>query len=535
MRLAATLALLALLAGCSSERDYDPLATASEPRRIGNVEAGIPPQCYTKTDGRWNPCWTCHTTPNGRNLADDWELQQRYDFSERARRNAWSNLYLDRSSAITAQGDTESLAYIRQDNYTPLRRAMRSRSSRVAWSPDFDYASGFDEAGFARDGSGWRAFRYKPFPGEFWPSNGSAEDVAIRLPAAFRSDAQGRPSAAIYRINLAILETAIATPDNVDDATLQRSVEPLDERIAGIDLDGDGRLGSASEIRGLPAHYAGGAAQQPVRRYDYPVGTEFLHSLRYLDPEAPGMLAARFKEVRYAVKRASLDDGTLQRRVQEEAIEQDLGALPRYAGTALTGQTNAYGWRLLGYIEDAQGRLRLQTREEQLSCMGCHTGLGVTVDQTFSYARKLPGADGWRQQDLAGMQDAPQAGSDEPETLRYFRRAGGGDALRANDELRARYFPGGTLDEAALLRAAPGGSADLRELLMPSRERALALNKAYRLIVREQGYAHGREAVLRPVANVHRQIGEPETGLAATDRVYKDGRLWLDWDWRPQH
>lgn len=134
------------------------------------------------------------------------------------------------------------------------------------------------------------------------------------------------------------------------------------------------------------------------------------------------------------------------------------------------------GWQLQGFIEDAEGRLRLQSDEEHRVCMGCHDGIGVTVDQTFSFPRTLPGAEGWRYQDLRGIPDAPQVGHRDGEILTYFRRVGAGDELRANTELFARYFPGGRLDEAAVLRA-----ADLAELLTPSRARAraLALDTAY--------------------------------------------------------
>ena len=31
-------------------------------------------------------------------------------------------------------------------------------------------------------GSDWRTVRYQPFPGAFWPTNGSTGDVFIRLP-----------------------------------------------------------------------------------------------------------------------------------------------------------------------------------------------------------------------------------------------------------------------------------------------------------------------------------------------------------------
>ena len=57
----------------------------------------------------------------------------------------------------------------------------------------------------------------------------------------------------------------------------------------------------------MPSHYLGGAAALPVRRGLYPEGTELLHSVRYLDPDAPGLIAARMKELRYMKKVQALD------------------------------------------------------------------------------------------------------------------------------------------------------------------------------------------------------------------------------------
>jgi hypothetical protein len=95
--------------------------------------------------------------------------------------------------------------------------------------------------------------------------------------------------------------------------------------------------------------------------------------------------------------------------------------------------------------------------------------------------------------------------------------------------LLARFFPKGQLDEAALKRAAPGGDQDLRWLLAPSRERALALDKAYLALVQRQGFAQGRDVVLNPPINVFAEIHNGDTALRAKGRVYSDGRLWLDW------
>ena len=492
---------------------------------IGNPEAPIPPQCYTRTAGRANPCWTCHTSRNGNNLKGDWTLQQVYAFSEAGLRNHWSTLFEDPRAGIAAISDAEVQAYIREDNLAPWL------ATTPDGAPDFDLAAGLDGEGFLRDGSGWRAIRYQPFPGTFWPTNGASDDIYIRLPEAFRRDAQGQPSRAIYQLNLAMLEAAVAVDDRVSDAALEREVEAIDERLAGVDLDGNGRLDARStRIRSLPARYAGAAASQRVLRWRYPAGTEFVHSVRYIDPDAPGWLSARVKEFRYAVKFADPGPEARAAHYKESAEEKLIGRLPWFAAGQHGGLRNPLGWEYRGWIEDANGRLRPQDHEETLACMGCHGGIGITVDSGFGLPRKLPGAAGWAQQSLDGQQDRPQAGHREGEVLTYLRRVGGGDEFRANAEMLERYFPKGRLDVARVQRAAPGGGDRLAELLLPSRERALALNKAYWLLVRGQRYKQGRMPVLAPATQVHAEIDNGDTGLRAQGRVYSDGRLWLDWD-----
>jgi hypothetical protein len=518
-----------LLLGALAD-DYDPLERArAAGRRVVNQEATVPPQCYTRTDGVSNPCWTCHTVPRDPNFLVDWELQKEYAFSDFALTNRWENLHVDRSAAIAAIADREALDWIRSDNYQALRRALAERRDYPGYRPDLDLAAGFDERGFARDGSGWRALRYKPFPGTFWPANGSTDDVMIRLPRPFRSRG-GVPSTEVYAANLAILEAAIAADPFKPAAALDREVGPIDETAAGLDLDRDGRIGgTVQRLRGLPPHYAGDARAVEVHRYLYPEGTEFLHTVRYVDPDHPALLSVRLKELRYSRKVRFLDLWALQRSQERESDEKDEGRLPMFAGEPLVGLQSDIGWQLQGFIEDGRGRLRLQTEEEHRFCMGCHGATGVAVDGTFTLARKVPGTAGWRHQDLRGMPDVPQAGHPEPEVLTYFKRVQGGDEFRANGEILARFFPGGVLDEAAVRRAAKGGDRDLLDLLAPSRDRALTLAKAYMTVVREQSFDKGRDAFPRPITNVHRTIENGSTDLARTGRVFHDGRLWLDW------
>src|SRR3546814_10733119 len=112
------------------------------------------------------------------------------------------------------------------------------------------------------------------------------------------------------------------------------------------------------------------------------------------------MRALRLKEVRYARKIFQLDDAHLALAYEKDAREQLSGGWPYFGGDAFSGLFSEYGWQLQAYIERADGRLRLQTREEQMFCMGCHSGIGVTVDGSFSLPRQLPGAAGWGVQRL---------------------------------------------------------------------------------------------------------------------------------------
>lgn len=518
-------ALAAVLFQLQAHAAPDPATWDTDYRRVlTNPEAVIPPQCYTRTEGRFNPCYTCHQSRpvrEGRpNLMDDGHLQGAYAFSEVGRENHWTNLFVDRRAAIAAISDAEIHSYVAVDNYTPLIDTLRRRGFR-GWVPDLadlaDPVRAFDDQGRARDGSGWVAFQYKPLPSTFWPTNGSFDDVMIRLPQAFREDAAGAPSWPIYLANLGILEAAIKGLTSID-------TPPIDERTIGRDLDADGRLGPSTHLR-RPDRYLGGASTVAVVPFLYPVGTEFLHTVRYLAVDGRGGIhpAARMKEVRYLVKERWLDEANLGALYDEEAWEKQQGFLPQMGWQAERGAVNGFGWRLQGFIEDAQGHLRPQTQEETFFCKGCHTSLGATIDQTFAFPRKLPGARGQGYIELRGMPDAPMLGEVEGEIRQYLRRVGGGDEFRANGEMIERWFaPDGQPDPVRLAQA-----KDVYTLITPSAARALALDKAYLGIVREQSFRHGRDATLMPTVNVYRQVDPEVPPLAPEHRA--EGNLLLDW------
>ena len=186
-------------------------------------------------------------------------------------------------------------------------------------------AEAFDERGLAMDGSWWVAFNYKPLPSTFWPTNGSTDDVMIRLPVNFWKDPNGNDSNDVYFANLAILEAAIKNVPTM-------RVTPIDENAFGVDLNGDQALGVIDNIQ-RPSTYVGLAANVDVVPYLYPEGVAFLHTVRYVGINANGEAEtpARMKEVRYMEKVQFYDYATLAAFYDDELSGKIEGNLPIYS------------------------------------------------------------------------------------------------------------------------------------------------------------------------------------------------------------
>lgn len=517
-------------------------------RTLTNRAAYIPPQCYTATEtdtgDAANPCFTCHVMPRSPNFVIDHDLQLEHTFPEYARENHWTNLFEDRSEAVAAIDDATIDAYVAESNYTDadggLTLARVLADVPEGWDFDGDGRwSGyvpdayfdFDDQGFDRDPSGsptgWRAFAYAPTPGTFWPTNGSMGDALVRLPPAFRSDQTGAFDRSVYVTNLAIVEALIRRRDV--------AIEPTDEAALGVDLDKDGELGTArvvayewAPLRGKTMSYVGQAkaaleaGEVHLAAGLFPEGTEFLHTVRYLGITEGGVAwGPRLKELRYTRKRAWWSYSELEARAADEVKEKDdfPDRLRQLAGTGDVehGIGNGQGWVYQGFIEDARGELRPQTFEEQVFCVGCHGGVGVTDDGIFSFGRKV-GADGFQrgwshpsQRGLEGMAE-PLRADGLGEYAHYLQTARAGDELRANDEVIERFFENGEPRPEALAAL----SEDIGTLLLPSPERARLLSKAYLAIVREQDFTEGRDATVTPPANLHRSLDTDSrpTGVA---------------------
>lgn len=513
--------------------------------RLSNPTAYIPAQCYVRTrgdDGRvHNPCAACHHAATAPNYIDDAELQLAYDFAAPARVNRWTNLEVDRTAAIAAAGTDDVLAWVREGNYFDADGdiALASTLAEVpagwdadgdgSWSgyvPDCWFA--FDAHGFDHDPTGaptgWRAYVAPPFPG-FWPSNGSAGDTMIRLPAAYREDASGRDDPSIYAVNLAIAEALMTRRDVV--------IAPVDERALAVDLDRDGALDIAEAVtfhwaprRGEGMQWVGRAralqasGEAPLAAGLLPVGTELLHSVRYLDLAADGRvtMAARMKELRYARKRSWRSYGELEQAVAGETKEKHdhPDRLRRVHGDVEHGVLNGQGWVYQGFIEDEGGTLRPQTFEESVACVGCHSGTGATSDGVFSLPRKLAGArpdDGWhhawRPGDAAGPEPRRRDGTGE--YAHWLANNLAADDWRADTELAARFFDAAGALRPEALRAL---SQDIASLVLPSPARALALDAAYREIVRAQSFVAGRDVAAAPVTTMWRELPQDEaTGV----------------------
>lgn len=513
-----------LIQRLKSETGVLPPTPAGHPvAAMYNREAVIPPQCYTRTEGQHNPCYVCHQNarPERENTMNDGPLQREYSFSEMGVTNHWQNLFEDRTEAVAAISDAQILDWIDDDNYSALAQRLAAAGFK-GWIPDLanlqESSRAFDEQGFARDGSEWVAFNYKPLPSTFWPTNGSTDDVMIRLPRAYRQSRGGAQSRDVYVANLSIAEALIKGVSSID-------TPDIDERKVGEDIDGDGKLGIVRKLDTFTS-WVGAARGFHIAPSFYPEGTEFLHTVRYVGIDEQGGIgpSRRMKEVRYMRKAFTITLDAAREAYLQEGYHKDEGLLPLYTNRGDQGLDNGMGWLIQGFIEGVDGRLRVATFEENVFCMGCHSSIGSTIDKTFSFPRKVDGRAGWGYINLHGMKDAPNRGEKDGEILTYFQRAGGGDEFRSNALLWERWFSKETQTvDVDKVRAA----ADVYTLVTPSTGRALMLNKAYRTIVAEQDFIYGRDATVTPPINVYDAVGSDAPTLPSTLN-----HLWsiiLDW------
>ncbi|WP_320036157.1 hypothetical protein [Halarcobacter sp.] len=538
--------------------DIDFKATDS----INNRAAYVTSQCYTKTtddnNNIHNPCFTCHINSETPNYINDFELQEVLDFGDYTKVNRFTNLFKDRTQAVNNISDEKILNYIRENNYKdsnnnlilanklnniPSNWDVNENGKWDGYTPDCYF--NFDNEGFDKkpngEYTGWRAFAYYPFLGTFWPTNGSTDDVLIRLAKEFQQDSNGVFNKEIYKINLAIVESLIKRKD-ID---LENSV---DENLYQVDLDNNGTLSTASKIvynwnkysynettgkyYNFSMSYVGLAKTLlesntyligPGR---YPKDTEFLHTVRYIDIDKTNdtiKMASRMKELRYGKKYTWLGDWEMENATSAEVKDKNdfPDRIRTIQGNTEEGLLTGLGWVYQGFIEDENGELRPQNYEETQYCIGCHSGIGATTDSTFVFQRKFDNAHfqkGWYHwsQDTNGLKGIlePKTPDDRYEYTLYLEQNQAGDEFRNNSEIMEKFFDNeGNLlnDQVQIMRE------NIAYLLYPSTKRALELNKAYKVIVDEQSFIYGRDAHVKPVQNVEKEIKDigSSTGIIA--------------------
>ncbi|MGB7403703.1 MAG: hypothetical protein WA916_14100 [Arcobacter sp.] len=522
---------------------------------IHNSTAYITSQCYTKTvhdenkNILSNPCFPCHSKNKIPNFSSsDSDLQEEYAFPSPALKNPWINLFKDRTKEVNKISDQEILKYIKEDNYKDKNHniilAQKLKTIPKKWDvnengkwdgyiPDCYF--NFDKDGFDRNKkgkiTGWRAFAYYPFLGTFWPTNGSTDDVLIRLPETFWKDKNGNFNLEVYKINLSIVESLLK----------QKTIltEKIDESKYGIDLNQDGKLDiakkivfkwttpdydiSTNKLKNFSMTYVGLAQKELISNSIeiapglYPRGTEFLHSVRYLDitKNSNIKMSSRMKELRYAKKKYWTSYSQLQQINDEEIKDENdyPDRVEEYTGNIEVGLNNKRGWYYQGFVEDEKGNLRPQSQEETLFCIGCHSNTGSTADSTFVFQRKFendPFSNGWyhwSQKDLKNIPDK-KLPNGKTEYARYLKLNKAGDEFRANNEIIKKFFNKDmTLKENAIEKL----KKDITYLIIPSKERALKLNKAYKVIVDEQSFIYGRDAHVKPVSNVHKEVTQDQS------------------------
>jgi len=510
---------------------------------VNNYGAYIPTMCYTKTEEKgkiYNPCYSCHTKGKIPNFFNDTILQKEYNFPKEMMKNPYTNLFKDKTKDVTLISDQEIITYVNQSNYLAqdgsIILAKSLPNNWPGYKPDCNF--NFDEDGFDKDEYGeftlWRAFRYYPFLGTFWPTNGAMDDVMIRLDKLFSLDNKQKFSQEIYALNLAIVEANVKQKDI--------PIKPVKEALYGVDFDGDGKLSQANNITYMHndnnISYVGYAKQLLDKKKIYlvtglfPLHTEFLHSVRYLGIDKNGTvtMANRMKELRYSKKISWKNYSQLRQLAKQELWDAEVtqnksSQLKVYRGNFKHGFDNGIGWIYQGFIEDKRGVLRPQTDEETISCMGCHSMLGSTSDSTFSFTRKFEEVhrsqndfvwNHWNQKNIIGIKDKEVSYKINGKSTKtvgeyaFYLEHSMGNEFRDNDEITKKFF-----DIEGLVKTAEIDKIahDISYILIPSKERALRLNKAYKTIVQQQSFTAGKDTNTKYMDKVYEEIPSKSTHI----------------------
>jgi len=353
-------------------------------------------------------------------------------------------------------------------DYQTIREGTGKGS--LKYFPDFNPATVDSKTGWANNG--WRAYKWKSQQFSFPAALGGWKQIYIRLPLKFRLDEKGVLSREVYAQNLDLLEKAV------------KGAEPR-------------------------TSYVGKASDEQPKKYFFPLGTEFILAIHYLDPISGK--AKRVQDHRYMVK--SVPDEAIVIDTTQDLMVGKPTSLPdppseynRTLEHLAGGPDNPYGviyshagWDIVAYLEQdtESGRLRPGIREENQFCIGCHgRSIGVMRDGIWSFQRKLPGEEGWRLQDFNGIKDYVN------------KQTGKGDFFE--------WITQTTMSGLALFPYVDNNYLDLRGgLPLGSYDHALLVYRKYYQIVKTQTHMLGRfpSATTVPPVVFEKIVNKPDRPL----------------------
>ena len=172
------------------------------------------------------------------------------------------------------------------------------------------------------------------------------------------------------------------------------------------------------------------------------------------------------------------------------------------------GVSNRLGWQYRGFIEDREGKLRPQTHEELVFCVGCHSGIGATSDSNFSFTRKLDDVETGYLSGVATIY------SDNTGLLARSEKKVSPEFAAILAGYAGYFEHNGSLNDFRNLGInvrGPLTAQRLQVLLWPDEKSAMLMNKAYRTIVQEQSFTRGRDAVTSPLVHILHDVEEGAT------------------------
>lgn len=185
----------------------------------------------------------------------------------------------------------------------------------------------------------------------------------------------------------------------------------------------------------------------------------------------------------------------------------DNSRAPRYRVGGLRGRLVRFGQRRWNRRYAGFGPGHGSDEPVSVEQSGVHS-----CPRRFGYEAFQHGWYHWSEKSLA-VTPGPARADRQPEYSFYLKNNGAGDEFRSNDKVIDKFLNERSVPDSQVLKSP---HSDVSAFPFPSRERALQLNKAYRVIVAEPSFTKGRDATVIPPVNLHQKVIEDQpSGVAS--------------------